>query len=164
MYRPILTIPKTKAERYTDWLGGGLFVGAILYVAFQWGNLPSEIPGHFNGAGEVDRWGSKFEILILPLIGFFLWALISVLEKAPYMHNYPKRINESNVEAFYLNSRKLANVIKNICLLIFAVLQVQIVRVALGQIDSLGWWFLPFVLMSTLIPIIVGIVKSSKIK
>ncbi len=40
--------------------------------------LPEEIPGHYNFAGEIDRWGSKYETLIFPLctIGmgvFMLW-------------------------------------------------------------------------------------------
>ncbi len=60
-------------------------------------HLPDQIPGHFNGLGEVDRWGSKYEIIILPIIGVFIFALMSLLEKAPHMHNYPKRLNENNV-------------------------------------------------------------------
>ncbi|MBQ7874772.1 MAG: DUF1648 domain-containing protein [Oscillospiraceae bacterium] len=40
--------------------------------------LPEEIPAHYNFAGEVDRWGSKYETLIFPLctVGmgcFMLW-------------------------------------------------------------------------------------------
>lgn len=28
--------------------------------------LPDEIPAHYNAAGEVDRWGSKYETLLFP--------------------------------------------------------------------------------------------------
>lgn len=28
--------------------------------------LPDSIPAHYNGAGQVDRWGSKYETLIFP--------------------------------------------------------------------------------------------------
>ena len=28
--------------------------------------LPDKIPAHYNAAGEVDRWGSKYEMLIFP--------------------------------------------------------------------------------------------------
>ena len=38
--------------------------------------LPAEIPMHYNAAGEVNRWGSKYEMLLLPLMtllmGIFL--------------------------------------------------------------------------------------------
>ncbi|MGE7928635.1 DUF1648 domain-containing protein [Lysinibacillus xylanilyticus] len=164
MYRPILKLPKTKYEKIWDYIGGGLFVLSILYIFVMWGKLPEEIPGHFNGAGEVDRWGSKIELLILPFIGLFLWILLGLLEKAPHMHNYPARLNESNVEAFYLNSRKGLNEIKNLCLILFAAISFQMIRIALGEAENIGWWFLPIVLIVIAIPIIKGIVATTKIK
>lgn len=164
MYRPILKLPKTKHEKIWDFIGGGLFVLSILYIIVMWGQLPEKIPGHFNGAGEVNRWGSKIEILILPFIGIFLWILLGLLEKAPHMHNYPARLNESNVEAFYLNSRKVLNETKNLCLILFAAISFQMVRIALREAESIGWWFLPIVLIGTAIPIIKGIVATKKIK
>ncbi|MFJ6209060.1 DUF1648 domain-containing protein [Lysinibacillus sp. NPDC092081] len=164
MHRPILKLPKTKYEKIWDFIGGGLFVLSIFYIFVMWGKLPEKIPGHFNGAGEVNRWGSKIEILILPFIGIFLWILLGLLEKAPHMHNYPARLNESNVEAFYLNSRKGLNETKNLCLILFAAISFQMVRIALGEAESIGWWFLPIVLIVTAIPIIKGIVATKKIK
>ncbi|TKI59492.1 DUF1648 domain-containing protein [Lysinibacillus mangiferihumi] len=164
MYRPILTLPKTKVEKFLDVIGSGLFTVSILFIILQWGNLPEEIPAHFNAKGEVDRWGSKIEVLILPGIGIFMWIFLGLLEKAPHMHNYPARLNERNVEAFYLNSRKLCNEVKNFCLILFAIISCEIVLVALGKIEGLGWWFLPVVLIGTGIPILKGLIASSKIK
>ncbi|MFJ7733249.1 DUF1648 domain-containing protein [Lysinibacillus sp. NPDC097231] len=164
MYRPILKLPKTNYEKVWDYIGGGLFVLSILYIIVMWGKLPEEIPAHFNSAGEVNRWGSKMELFILPFIGIFLWILMGLLEKAPHMHNYPARLNENNVEAFYLNSRKILNQVKNICLLIFAGISIQMVRISLGEVETIGWWFLPVVLIVTAIPIIRGIVATFKIK
>ncbi|MFJ8514034.1 DUF1648 domain-containing protein [Lysinibacillus xylanilyticus] len=164
MFRPILKLPKTKYEKIWDYIGGGLFVLSILYIFVMWGKLPEEIPGHFNGAGEVDRWGSKIELLILPFIGLFLWILLGLLEKVPHMHNYPARLNESNVEAFYLNSRKGLNETKNLCLILFAAISFQMIRIALGEAENIGWWFLPIVLIVIAIPIIKGIVATTKIK
>jgi uncharacterized membrane protein len=164
MYRPVLKLPKTKYEKFLDIIGGGLFIVSIIFIISQWSTLPEEIPAHFNGAGEVDRWGSKNEVFILPGIGIFLWIFLGLLEKAPYMHNYPSRLNESNVKAFYLNSRKLCNEIKNFCLILFAVISCEIVLVALGKVDGLGWWFLPVVLIGIGIPIVKGLIAASKIK
>lgn len=164
MYRPILKLPKTKFEKIWDYIGFGIFMLSILYIFIMWGKIPEEVPGHFNGAGEVDRWGSKIELFILPFIGVFLWILLSLLEKAPHMHNYPARLNENNVKAFYLNSRKSLNEIKNLCLIIFAVISFQMVRIAIGEIETIGWWLLPIVLIGTAIPIIKGIIATFNIK
>ena len=164
MYRPILKLPKTKFEKLWDYIGCGIFMLSILYIFIMWSEIPEEVPGHFNGAGEVDRWGTKIELFILPFIGVFLWVLLSLLEKAPHMHNYPARLNENNVKVFYLNSRKTLNEIKNLCLIIFAVISFQMVRIAIGEIETIGWWLLPIVLIGTAIPIIKGIVATFKIK
>ena len=164
MYRPILDLPKTKREKVWDWIGGGIFLLSMLYIIVVWGKIPDEVPGHFNAAGEVDRWGSKFELFILPFIGVFLWILMGLLEKAPQMYNYPARLNENNVEAFYLSSRKILNEVKNYCLILFSIISIQMVRISLGDAHSLGWWFLPLVIIGTAFPIIRGLVASSKIK
>lgn len=163
-YRPILKIPKTKIEKVFDFIGIGLFLLSIVYIIIQWRGIPDEVPGHFNAAGEVDRWGSKFELLMLPIIGFFMMFMMGVFEKAPHMHNYPKRLNESNVEQFYLNSRKMLNSLKNICLIVFAYLNVVMVQIALGQATSIGNWFLPALIIAVLIPMGIGIYKQVKIK
>ncbi|WP_107924069.1 DUF1648 domain-containing protein [Lysinibacillus parviboronicapiens] len=164
MHRPILKLPKTKYEKMWDYIGGGVFVASILYIVIMWGQIPDEIPAHFNGAGEVNRWGSKIELLILPFMGIFLWVLMGLLEKAPHMHNYPARLNDSNVEAFYLNSRKILNEVKNFCLILFAFISCVMVLIALEKVETLGWWFLPFVLIGTALPIVKGLINSSKIK
>lgn len=161
-YRPILHLPRTKIEIIMDIIGTTLFWGAILLIVINWGKIPESIPAHFNIEGDVDRWGSKYEFIILPVIGLFLNVIMSLLEKAPHMHNYPNRINESNAEQFYLHSRKLLNVVKNICLILFAYLIVQIGRIALGDIEKLGIGFIP-ILVILFGAIGIGMYKQSKI-
>lgn len=38
--------------------------------------LPAEIPMHYNTAGEVNRWGSKYEMLLLPLITLLMGVFL----------------------------------------------------------------------------------------
>ena len=164
IYRPILKLRKTKSERIWDVIGGGLFIGAIVFLAISWANIPDQVPGHYNASGEVDRWGTKYELFILPAVGFILWVLMNILEKFPHVHNYPERLNEMNVEAFYIQSRMLLNSIKNVCLLTFAYIMFQSIRVALGDAESLGLWFLPVMLIVLAVMIIRGVIKSTRIK
>jgi len=52
--------------------------------------FPERVPAHWNAAGEVDRWGSKFEILILPLVqlllagGLALWPRFDPSRRGPW--------------------------------------------------------------------------------
>lgn len=162
--RPKLNIPKTKSEWVGDVIGYACFIGSILFLIFIWNKLPQEVPAHYNALGEVDRWGSKRELFILPGIGTFLAITMQILEKFPEAHNYPARLNESNAEKFYLLSRKLLNQIKNMCLFIFSVILVESISVAMGWSFGLSKYFLPILLIGTVIPIVVGILKMRKIR
>lgn len=162
--RPKINIPKTKMEWGSDIIGYLSFLGSVVFLIFSWGMLPEEVPAHYNASGEVDRWGSKLELLILPIVGLFTAFLMQVFEKFPETHNYPQRINEENAAEFYLNSRKMVNLLKNICFILFAVILVQSITVALGWSNGFGAWVLPLIISSSFIPIVLGLLKQRKIK
>ncbi|WP_100330246.1 DUF1648 domain-containing protein [Bacillus xiapuensis] len=162
--RPEIKIPKTKSEWIWDIIGFFFFFASILFLFIVWGNLPEKVPAHYGFSGEVNRWGSKWELLILPGTGVFLLLLMTAMERHPEMHNYPRRFNESNAEAFYRHSRKIVNQLKNICLLLFAFIQVTTILIALGYKINLNQWFLPVIIVSTGWPIVIGLIKQKKIK
>ncbi|KGR74680.1 DUF1648 domain-containing protein [Ureibacillus sinduriensis] len=163
-YRPILHLRKSNLEKVLDGLGIVLFGAAIIFLIINWHRIPDHVPIHFKASGEADRFGSKVELVVLPIIGLFIFVLMSLLEKAPHMHNYPVRINESNVERFYLHSRKLLNIVKNVCLWMFSYLIIQIGRVSLGELHSLSIGFVPVFLFILFGTIGIGLYKQTKIK
>jgi uncharacterized membrane protein len=162
--RPKIKLAKTNAEWFWDVIGYSIYIGSIIFLVYNWSELPDEVPAHYNALGEVDRWGSKMELLILPVIGAFLAVFMQIVERFPKTHNYPERLNEENAEKFYLLSRKMMNSLKNICLLIFSLVLFELVSIALGWWNGFGAWFLPVLLLSIFIPIIAGIMKQRKIK
>ena len=64
---------------------GVVFTALMLAIsAFGWCYLPagSEIPAHWNASGEVDRYTSKFEgLLLMPLVSAGLFALFMLIAK-----------------------------------------------------------------------------------
>ena len=55
---------------------------ALMFAAalILWPSAPSEIPVHWNVSGEVDRYGGKFEgLLLLPLMALGLYLLMRYL-------------------------------------------------------------------------------------
>ncbi|QDP41148.1 DUF1648 domain-containing protein [Radiobacillus deserti] len=157
-------LPKTKGEWFWDIIGYSAYIGSIIFLFVIWDRLPEEVPAHYNASGEVDRYGDKQELFILPVVGAFIAVFMQVFERFPEVHNYPSRLNESNAGQFYLLSRKLVNQIKNISLILFAIILMESVSIALEWGNGLGAWFLPIALLSVFIPIVVCIIKQKKIK
>lgn len=162
--RPKIDIPKTMSERIWDLIGYLVFLSSVIYLIYVWGDLPQEVPAHYNALGEVDRYGSKWELVILPGVSLFILGLMNLFERFPEWHNYPKRLNDKNAESFYLNSRKLVNQIKNISLIIFAYLLFQSVGIAIGWLKELNSWGLSILIFLLLFAIIIQFIKNRKIK
>ena len=144
--KPVLDIPKTLFEKISDIITAIVYLAGIVYTVIIWSQLPDQVPAHYNGAGEIDRWGSKWELILLPVIAALLAVFMSFLEKHPEWHNYIK-LNENNIEFQYKNSRLLLNVLKNECVLLFVFLTFKTEQVALGNADSIGIAFLPIFLI-----------------
>lgn len=161
--RPKIKIPKTKSEWLMDIIGY-IALAIMLAVLFvNWSELPNEIPAHFDGSGNVNRWGSKWELLILPGIGIAMHIFLMILEKFPETHNYPARFNETNAEVFYRNSRQTLNYMRNIINILFAYIVYRIMMIALEEATTIGWPF--FVILAALFAVLIWkMVKIYKIK
>lgn len=63
------------------------FMAAVpaLIVCFCFPFLPDIIPGHYGLSGQVDRWGSKWELTVMPIIAvlmaLFLWWMRKIGKK-----------------------------------------------------------------------------------
>ncbi|KZE40341.1 hypothetical protein AV656_01035 [Bhargavaea cecembensis] len=158
--RPKLDIPKGMFERLIDGAAIGALVWIVFYLVSVWGILPEQIPAHFNGAGEVDRWGSRWELVMLPVIAALLWVGMTFLEEHPEWHNYMTELNERNIEFQYWNSRMLLNVLKNLIVHAFVYLSYRTTQVALGEADYLGVMFLPIFLVLIFAPMIIFMIRS----
>ncbi len=163
-YRPKLDLPKTISEKLWDVVGYVALIGSVVFLMMVWEDLPAEVPAHYSASGEVNRWGSKFELLILPGIALFIIILLQFLEKRPHLHNYPQRINESNAKAFYLNSRKMLNLMKNICAVLFAFILVESVSISMEWSEGTGPLVFILLTFGLLIPLAIGLVKQSRIR
>ena len=113
-----------------------ILAGMFVAAAWVWPTVPDSIPVHWNLYGEIDRYGSKFEgLLLLPLITAALYALLLFLHRIdPGRANYP---------SFQLSY----TIIRLSLLLMMAVIYACAVLVSFGyQIK-----------MATVIPLLIGL-------
>ena len=54
--------------------------------------MPKEIPIHFNKYGEIDRYGSKYELMIIPCINILFGLLIGLVWKTLFDKMYERII------------------------------------------------------------------------
>ena len=137
-----IKVPNTKYHKFINFLCISIIATVFLYLILGWGQFPDRIPGHYNGAGEVDRWGGKGELLLCPILSVFLYGLLTLCEKFPMAWNTGVTVTKENKERIY---RILKNMIVSMKLLIVLTFAFLFVYQALAR--PLPGWFLPVVML-----------------
>lgn len=160
--RPKIKPVLTSADRYTELAGRILFAIMWLLTFYYYFNLPEIIPIHFNAAGEVDEHGNKITIFILPFIGTFLYAGLSILNNYPEIFNYPVTITEDNAEKHYTLATRFLRLLNILMVALFLLIGFATFWAASGnELNSL-FIIIPSFLFT--IPIIIYIVKATAVK
>lgn len=92
-----------------------ILAGMFAAAAIAWPHAPDRIPVHWNINGEIDRYGGRFEgLLLMPLVALGMYVLMLVLPRID-----PGRAN-------YARFRGAYNAIRITLLVLFAVFDVGI--------------------------------------
>ena len=132
----------TRADRILDLLGWILLIGTLAYLILGWSSFPDQIPMHYNGAGEIDRWGGKGEIIIIEVVMWILYLGIGLVEKYPQIWNTGVEVTPQNKERVYRILKYMLKTLKTLTALIFAYLIVNSL-----QGTPLPGWFTPVTLI-----------------
>lgn len=159
--RPKIKLEFTIADKIFEVFGWLLIVAVWFLTITNYANLTDTIPTHYNGEGQVDKYGGKATILILPIITTILFIGMTVLNKYPHVFNYPTNISQDNALRHYTNATRLIRYLKIIIVFIFGLITFKIIQNANGETNGLGIWFLPLTMGLIFIPLIY-FVKLSK--
>ena len=118
-------------------------VGVAAYLLLAWNQIPDQIPGHYNALGEVNRWGSKSELIILPIISVVIYGMITLIERFPQIWNTGVKITEENRTVVYRLLKSLIAVVKMFVLLMFASLTV----ISSLRLNLPVWYMLAFLVV-----------------
>lgn len=113
----------------------------IFYIIIMWSSIPSQIPSHFDAAGQADAWNSKTSIIVLIVIQIILFIIMTLSLMMPKAWNFPVKLTENNAPAAYRMTRSMLCWMTLIINLLFSYIDVQSIRCA-----ALGVWFLPVTL------------------
>ena len=119
---PQITTTKKTWHKLLDIISvASIIAGVILLIVF-WLKMPETVPIHFNVKGEPDGWGSKYTLIILPIIAIGLFALLTFLEGKPHVYNYLIPITEQNAQIQFTLARMMMNVTKNLSTLLLMII------------------------------------------
>lgn len=81
-----------RITRKTEWPNWLLILGMFVMAAVSWSAAPDSIPVHWNIYGQVDRYGSKVEgLLMIPLVTLGIYILMILLPRIdPGRANYQR--------------------------------------------------------------------------
>lgn len=99
-------------------------VGVAVYLILVWKTIPDRIPMHYNAAGEINRWGDKSGLIVLPIISVMLYGMITLIERFPQIWNTGVRVTEENRTQVYRLLKNLIAWVKMLVLLVFGSLTV----------------------------------------
>lgn len=136
-----------------------LLFGMSIYLLISWGNLPDKIPGHYDALGNIDRWGSKNELIVLPIISWIMFIGISVLERYPKVWNTGVKVTEENVYRVYSTLYDMIKTLKLMLVIIFSFLTINSIHM-----NNLPKIFLPIILVLIFGNLIYHLIKLYKIK
>lgn len=162
--RPKIELKLTQTDKFLEAIGYLMLIIFWIMTIVSFSSLPESIPIHYNGLGEVDNYGSKTSIFILPIIATFLFTFLTLLNKNPENFNYNVEINEENAEKQYTNSTKMMRLMKLIVVFIFLLIDYMTIQTSKGNSEGLGIWFMPLTLGLIFIPLAYFAYKSRKTK
>ena len=127
-----------------------MLAGITVYLIVAWSSLPDLVPGHYNAAGEVDRWDGKGILIILVAASWALLIIITVCERFPRTWNTAGiRITEENSARIYKIMRRLLSTVKLVVVAAFV-----FITLYSSLATSLPGWFLPVFLFLCLGPVV----------
>jgi uncharacterized membrane protein len=69
----------------------------FVYLIYIWNRLPEKVPMHWNGAGEIDRYGDKKELvaMLFMLVGisYFVFLIIPYADPKQKLQNMGNKLN-----------------------------------------------------------------------
>lgn len=124
-------------------------VALLLLPFLNYGQMPDEIPTHFNVKGVPDGFGGKGTIWLLPGLGLIFYIGFLILNRYPHTFNYPVKITPDNALKQYTLATRIIRGMKAVVILLFAILTHGAINVALGKSSNLGSHFILLIVALT---------------
>lgn len=139
--------PATSLEKQFKLVNTVLIIAMAVYAITNFASLPAEIPMHFNAKGEVDGWGNKAVLFVVPGCAVFLFFMMNIIGTLkPSSYNFPVPLTKENAKQQVNLAREMMQGLNiAIFVMLFYILW-RMVAIAKGASGGLGTGFMVFFL------------------
>jgi len=141
--RPRIHIPMTLGEWAMQAVSGACLLANIVVTLTAYPNLPARVPTHLDIAGNIDAWGGKTSVFILPAVALGLFVLVTLIERFPHVMNYPVVVTHKNAEPLYRTGRLLMTWLKAVILGMLLYMNWIMIAIAGQKLKNPGMVYLP---------------------
>ena len=103
-----------------------LMIATTVILAFNWPQIPDQVPTHFGINGEPNAYGGKIMLIFFDVLAWGLLVGMSVLVKYPDKLNYPVKVTEENKTRLYALGRALMEITKLFMTVLFSMIIISI--------------------------------------
>lgn len=94
----------------------------MIYLFYSYDTLPDFIPMHYDIMGNIDRYGSKYELLILPFFQMIIFLLLQFVSKHPSYWNIPFQVAPKHQKQVEKYIEKMIQVLCLIVMIFFSIM------------------------------------------
>jgi len=150
-----------------DWIAeviSVLFLMVSIYPILTYSDLPETIPTHFNLQGEVDDWGERSTILMLPVFASITYIGMTLIQRYPQAMNYPVKIKPEKLPAVYQIGIRFMRYMKTVGIITLASITMNTYSIAVFKKD-LGFvkWIYPVFIIAFVALTIVNVKQTNKL-
>ncbi len=157
--RPKLIVRPTLFDHFIEWLGYALLAATFIWAGSMYFTLPDTIPVHFNIKGEADAYGGKLHILALPFVSAVLLVGMTMLNRYPWVFNYPVKISSDNAPRHYTAAVRLIRWLKLSIVTVFFLIVLGMTTSASEGKFAMGTWLLPAILLIVNLPLVIYLIS-----
>ena len=144
-----------------NWIIDALCLAAIaavfVMIILRWPMLPDRIPTHFDLNGNVNGYGGKGTLIVLPAVALLMFVPITILEFYPQVWNTGVKVTARNADAVYRYLRMMMVSIKLLTVLLMCTMAVLFCYSA-----PVPAWIIPAYVVLMTAAIVLFLIKASR--
>jgi len=164
MTKPKINPPLRTVDIILEALAAICLIYMIVQLIVDYPAISRQVPTHFGSSGTPDAWDNKSSLLIIPVVAIVIYTSLTVLNRYPYIFNYPVPITEKNAIKQYQLAKSLLIALKFTTAGLVLYIQLQTIRVAQEIQSGLGTYFLIIIIIGSFIPIVIYLIIAAKNK